>query len=202
MPFDRNVFINTPFDTRYQPLFNAIVFTIQLAGFEPRCALEASNAGQFRLERIMSIISECRYGLHDLSRTQLSREGLPRFNMPLELGLDLGCRRFGTARQRDKRLLVMDVKRYRYQKFISDIAGQDIEAHGNRVNIVIQRVRDWLRTGSGDERIPGAAHLRDRYQRFRQSMPRVCRTSHLTPSELTFADRCKVALLWLQQAER
>jgi hypothetical protein len=38
----------------------------------------------------MDIISGCKYSIHDLSRTELDKTTrLPRFNMPLELGLDL-----------------------------------------------------------------------------------------------------------------
>jgi len=32
---------------------------------------------------------------HDISRTELNEHSLPRFNMPLELGLFLGASRFG-----------------------------------------------------------------------------------------------------------
>src|SRR5882757_9675720 len=109
--FKINVFINCPFDQEYKPLFEAIVFTVQIAGFRPRCAREASNAGQVRIEKILEIISECKYGIHDICRTEPLP---PRFNMPLELGLDLGCKRFGTARQRSKRLLVLDRTPHRY----------------------------------------------------------------------------------------
>lgn len=112
LEFDQNIFINCPFDDLYKPLLDAIVFAVQISGFQPRCALEASNAGQARLYKIVEIISECRYGIHDLSRTELSRN-LPRFNMPLELGLDLGCRHYGSGRLRDKRLLVMDKQKHR-----------------------------------------------------------------------------------------
>ena len=128
--FERNVFINCPFDEPYQPLFNAMVFAVHDIGFLPRCALEASNAGQFRLNKIMDIIGECKYSIHDLSRTELDRATrLPRFNMPLELGLDLGCRRFGTSFHSEKISLVMDVEAHRYEAFISDIKGQDIFSH-------------------------------------------------------------------------
>src|SRR5262245_19554392 len=93
--YEKNVFINCPFDDLYNPLFQAIVFAVHDVGFRPRCALEASNAGQFRLSKIIDIISECKYSIHDLSRTELdSTTKLPRFNMPLELGLDLGCKNF------------------------------------------------------------------------------------------------------------
>lgn len=43
----------------------------------------------------------------------------------------------------------MDRELYRYQKFLSDIAGQDIIEHGNRVNNIVQHVRDFLRNCTG-----------------------------------------------------
>src|SRR6266446_4395536 len=95
--YGQNVFINCPFDKEYSSLFDAIVFTVHDMGFRPRCALEARNAGQFRLEKILEIKSKCKYSIHDLSRTELDPENrLPRFNMPFELGLDLGCKKFGS----------------------------------------------------------------------------------------------------------
>lgn len=101
--FERDVFINCPFDDPYIPLFHAIVFSIHDIGFRPRCALEASNAAQFRLSKIMDIVSSCKYSIHDLSRTEPDKiTKLLRFNMPLELGLDLGCRRFGSAMHKGK----------------------------------------------------------------------------------------------------
>ena len=50
---------------------------------------------------------------------------LPRFNMPLELGLFLGAKSFSDEpRQKKKRCLILDSNPYRYQKFLSDIAGR------------------------------------------------------------------------------
>jgi len=51
--------------------------------------------------------------------------GSARFNMPLELGIDIGCRAFG-AGQSDKSFLIFDRDRFRFQSYVSDIAGQDI----------------------------------------------------------------------------
>jgi hypothetical protein len=67
--------------------------------------------------------------------------------MPLELGIFLGAKRYGDARQRRKSCLVLERDPYRYQVFCSDIGGQDIWPHGNKVEDVIAGVRDWLRTG-------------------------------------------------------
>jgi hypothetical protein len=83
-----NVFINCPFDSDYLELRNALVFTIFDCGFIPRCALEEDDGGMVRFEKIKQIIKESKFGIHDLSRTELDIENyLPRFNMPLELGV-------------------------------------------------------------------------------------------------------------------
>jgi hypothetical protein len=200
--YDRNVFINCPFDDEYKSLFEAIVFAVQIAGFRPRCALEASNAGEARLEKILSIISECKYGIHDISRTEVNRSNsLPRFNMPLELGLDLGCRRFGAGKQRLKRLLVMDRSRHRYQKFISDIAGQDIIPHSKSPKQVIRQVRDWLSLESKEGNIPGGLYMHRRYQVFQMALPILCKKLKLSPKQLTFGDYSKIVRIWLEENE-
>lgn len=198
--FDNNVFINCPFDNIYTPLFNAIVFAVHDIGFIPRCALEASNAGQFRLTKIMNIISECKYSIHDLSRTELDkRSRLPRFNMPLELGLDLGCRRFGSLYQKEKVCLILDVEPYRYQKFISDISGQDISAHGGSQQRVIEIVRDWLRLEL-DPRIviiPSGAKIFQRYKAFQRALPAVCSSLNWNPKNLPFTDFSFAIAFWI-----
>jgi hypothetical protein len=64
--------------------------------------------------------------------------------MPLELGMFLGAKRYGRSEQKRKNCLILDVERYRYHKFISDIAGQDISAHAAEPSRAIKIVRDWL----------------------------------------------------------
>ena len=122
--YNDNVFINCPFDAKYKSLFDAMVFAIHDCGFIPRCALEEEDASQVRIDKIYSIIADCRYGIHDISRTELDKgSGLPRFNMPLELGVFLGAKKFGIEEQERKKCLILDAEPYRYQQFISDIAG-------------------------------------------------------------------------------
>ncbi len=139
--YDQNLFINCPFDNPYQPLFRALIFTTFECGLRPGCALEAYDAGEARIGKIIRIIRDCRWGIHDLSRTDLNPNNLPRFNMPLELGLFLGARWFGTGPHDRKSCLVLDSDKYRYQEFISDLAGQDIAAHGNQPAGAVQAVR-------------------------------------------------------------
>lgn len=97
-------------------------------------------------------IEECRFGIHDLSRIERDAvNDLPRFNMPFELGLFLGGRRYGPRPQRDKHCLVLEAERYRYQNFLSEIAGQDIRSHDNEPAKPVGAVRDWL----ASRRVPG-----------------------------------------------
>lgn len=200
--FTRNVFINCPFDDVYTPLFNAIVFSVHDIGFRPRCALEASNSGQFRLNKILDIISECKYSIHDLSRTELdAKSGLPRFNMPLELGLDLGCKRFGKFHQTEKVSLILDIERFRYQKFISDISGQDIEAHDNKEKKIIYKIRNWLSLEL-DPRItivPGGNKIFQRYRNFRSALPAICEKLKWDSKDLPFADYSFAVATWIHE---
>jgi hypothetical protein len=63
--------------------------------------LEIYNSGQVRIEKIFKLIENCQFGIHDISRTELDVESkLPRFNMPLEVGMFLGAQRFGAGRHR------------------------------------------------------------------------------------------------------
>lgn len=198
--FEESVFINCPLDKPYLPLFNAIVFTVHNAGFRPRCALELSDGGLYRLEKIMNMIFECRYGIHDLSRTSLDRTTrLPRFNMPLELGLDLGCRRFGSEDHNRKVILILDTTPHRYQKFISDIAGQDVFAHAGVVEQVIKQVRNWLRTASGKNDIPSGAHIYRRYRLFSKTLPHLCKNLRLDRRDLPFVDFSYLVATWLSK---
>ncbi|MDQ2736687.1 MAG: hypothetical protein M3Y55_17230 [Pseudomonadota bacterium] len=101
------------------------------------------------------MIDECRFGIHDVSRIERDTiNDLPRFNMPFELGLFLGARRFGTKQQRSKQCLVLEAERYRYQKFLSDIAGQDIRQHSNEPARAVGAARDWLAASTEIGRAP------------------------------------------------
>ena len=163
--YNDNVFINCPFDEKYKSLFDAMVFAVHDCGFIPRCALEEEDASQVRIDKIYSIIADCRYGIHDISRTELDENsGLPRFNMPLELGIFLGAKKFGIEEQKGKKCLILDTEPYRYQQFVSDISGQDIQAHNNRSREVITHVRNWLRAASRRETIPSGSIIWKRYQ--------------------------------------
>jgi hypothetical protein len=179
--YDRGVFINCPFDRAYRPLLEALVFTVLACGFVPRSALEIDDSNQIRLEKIAALIGGCRLGVHDISRTDTSSPGgLPRFNVPLELGGFLFVQRLGLPAQRRKRALILDSEPSRYRNFISDIAGQDIKAHDNEPARVIAAVRDFL-SGTGESILPGGRTLQRRFADFAAKCRRSARTLAWTP---------------------
>jgi hypothetical protein len=190
----RDVFINCPFDPAYRVMFRAIVFAIIRSGFRARCALEVDDGSQNRWSSIADIVEQCRYGIHDISRTALYGDPpLPRFNMPLELGLFLGAKRFGDATQKRKRCLILDTERYRYQRFISDLAGQDIRAHGNAPATCIEEVATWLRIQSRAQTVPGGRVMARNFLTFEAELPDLCRSLELDIDEMTFADLTTLA---------
>ena len=190
MPATRDgVFINVPFDRRYKKLFDALVFAVHDSGFLARVASEQDDSSQVRLIKLFKIIGECRFGIHDLSRVTLdSANRLPRFNMPLELGFFLGAKRFGGRKHSRKSCLILDRDQYRYQKFCSDIAGQDIRAHRNEVSQAVRAVREWLRTTSRRHGLRGSDNMSNRYVQFRKELPAICRRARLEQRELGFLD--------------
>ena len=146
MAFEKNVFVNCPFDGKYLPLLRPLLFTIIYLGLKPRIALEAIDSGDLRLNKIVELIRDSKFSIHDLSRSEAAAAGeLYRLNMPFELGIDFGCRLFGKPRQRDKRTLILEAKPYRYKASISDLAGADIECHDDEPYKVIGVVRNWLK---------------------------------------------------------
>jgi hypothetical protein len=195
--YDISVFVNCPFDSAYKPLFDCVVFAVIYCGFRVRCALEIDDGSQVRIDKIFAAIEECRFGIHDLSRTELDRATrLPRFNMPLELGMFLGAKRFGDRLQKRKRCLILDREPFRYQKYISDIAGQDIRAHSSKERKAISITRDWLRNCSGNP-MPGGSEICRQYARFDAQLPVLCRELRLRPAEMTFNDYTNIATEWL-----
>lgn len=198
--YSSNVFINCPFDAAYKDIFHAIVFAVFDCNFRARCALEEEDCGEVRMEKISRIIRQCKYGIHDISRTELCETtNLPRFNMPLELGIFLGAKKYGTSDQKKKTCLILDREQYRYQIFISDIAGQDIRNHSSSPEGAIRLVTDWLRNASERTTVPGGLVVAKRHRLFKEKLPEMCGLSSLTEDELGFNDYSTLVSEWIKQ---
>lgn len=164
--FDQSVFINCPFDAEYAPLLESMLFCVVRLGFVPRLANERVEAGENRLDKIVDLIKSCKYSIHDLSRSIARDENDAfRMNMPFEYGIDVGFRRCGNGRFRQKKFLIFEEKRYELKRALSDIAGQDVEAHDNKYERVIRKVREFFRVEAGVN-APGATLLYGEYATF------------------------------------
>jgi hypothetical protein len=166
MPFETNVFINCPFDTQYTPLLRPLLFTVIFVGLEPKIS-ETADSGQQRVNLIQDLILSSKYSIHDLSRVEARRvRDLPRFNMPFELGLDIGCKNFGSGVSlKSKRCLILEKDQYRYQRILSDISGNDIAAHNENAETLILRVRGWFFT-QNIPNVPVASKIWNSYNEF------------------------------------
>ena len=114
--------------------------------------------------------------------------------MPLELGIDIGCKEW---LRRDKSFLILDAEQYRFQKYISDIAGQDIHSHRNDPTVAIRRIRDWL-SAESTGRIVSASTMLKRYESFEAALPQICAQLDLDGNDLTFVDLSYAVARWLQ----
>ncbi|WP_209001758.1 hypothetical protein [Stappia albiluteola] len=166
--FDKSIFINCPFDEEYAPILQAIAFCVVYLGFFPRLAPENADNGAARLDRIIDLIENSRYGIHDLSRCKSTNANQYfRMNMPFELGMDHACKRFGGEPFSSKAILVLEHTKYDYQKSLSDISGWDIEYHEGDYEKAVKRVRNWLVAQAGAQRI-GASLILGKYIAFQE----------------------------------
>jgi len=169
-------------------MLRAIVYTVYRCGFFPKTALDEDDGSDNRLTKIIRKIRDSRYGIHDLSRIELSNAAWPRFNMPFELGIFFGAKNLGDDHQKRKNALVLEKEKYSYQKFISDLNGIDTKAHNNDPEIAMKKVRDWLRTASGRKTIPGYTILADQYKEFTAHLPVLTQTLGFTADNIPYVD--------------
>jgi hypothetical protein len=123
------IFLNIPYDAKFEPLYLAYVAGLTGLGLDPRCVLEIPPQAQAwnRLDRIVQLLQSCEVSIHDLSRVELSPEPprCPRFNMPFELGLTVGL----SLSSSTHRWFVFEAQAHRLQKSLSDLNGFDPFVH-------------------------------------------------------------------------
>ncbi len=161
-------FINLPYDSKFEPLYLAFIAGICGFGLVPRATLEIPGS-QRRLDRILALISACRYSFHDLSRVQLDtkRPPTPRFNMPFELGLAvLWAKRGGRSHE----WFVFESIRRRLNKSLSDLDGTDPYIHRSEPIEVLSQLRNALVRSRHQ---PTIQELRTIYQDVRKAAVRI-----------------------------
>ena len=103
--------------------------------------------------------------------------------------------------QKRKSCLILDVERYRYQEYISDIAGQDIKAHKGETRQAISAVRGWLGESlAGINPPPGVAAIFKRFELFIADLPAICAATDREVDDLTFTEFADTTSTWLRTA--
>jgi hypothetical protein len=176
-----NVFINCPFDEDYRPCFEALVFAVSVSGYKARCALEDADAATLRFEKLRRLIGECPRSIHDLSRIEISKDALPRFNMPFELGLAMGAKHFGGSKRRSNSALIMVAKDYILSSYLSDLGGNDPVSHNGSSDRVISAVTAYLHSTPAGVLLPGPKAIIKRFGRFKDRLPALANVLHRHP---------------------
>ena len=118
-------------------------------------------------------------------------------NMPLELGVFLGARKYGGRVQQRKSCIIFDRERYRFQRYMSDIAGQDIHSHDGDVTTLVTELANWLRAQSGDPKVPGGVAISNEFEDFQAALPAIYAARQLDPDEVTFGDYNAIVVQYL-----
>jgi hypothetical protein len=157
-----SVFLNVPYDAEFENLLLAYIVGISAFGFTPRATLEIPF-GQRRLDRILSLIRQSRYSIHDLSRVQLDQNAprTPRFNMPFELGLTVALERSAHA---EHSWIVCETAPHRIKKSLSDLDGTDAYIHGGTVAGVFRELGNAF---VGSSRQPTVTEMSQIYRLLR-----------------------------------
>lgn len=142
--YNKNVFINCPYDNEYIHMKQAIVFAVSICGFTPKLVSMNHDGTIPRIDKIRAMINDSKYGIHDLSRYKAIKEGeFYRLNMPFELGMDLGCRCFSNKHS-EKNILVLSEMPYTHQPSFSDFSGYDPKCHKNDIYQAMYLIREFF----------------------------------------------------------
>jgi hypothetical protein len=165
-------------------------------------AVEDTGANEMRIDKILRLIRESCYSIHDISRVEgAGSEMLPRFNMPFEAGLAMGAARFerSSSGRPARDFLILDAEPFRDKRTLSDLAGQDARAHHDDPRHVVAAVRRFLAAKSRAERTRGAASIWWRFRQFVTDLPALSQRLELTLAEVTSFDYLPE---WLVAARR
>jgi len=147
------VFLNIPYDKKFERLFLAYIAGISAYGMVPHATLEITDSSR-RLEKILKLARSCEYSVHDLSRVELDRTKprTPRFNMPFELGL---CVADANRREGQRQnWFLFEAVANRVKKSLSDLDGTDPKIHGATIRGVLSGLCDIFRRPGRQPTVP------------------------------------------------
>ena len=185
------VFLNIPYDKKFNRLFLAYISGITAFGLIPRATLEIATSSR-RLDRILALIQSCQYSIHDLSRVELDPHAprTPRFNMPFELGLSVAHEK--ALKNRTHEWFVCETQKFRLPKSLSDLNGTDPFVHGGTIVGVFSELSNMF---VRNKRQPSIRHMGLIYREIRNNLPIILRlagsSSLYTPR--VFKNLCVIA---------
>jgi hypothetical protein len=188
-PHANTVFLNIPYDAKFERLYLAYIVGLIELGLKPRATL-AIPGGTARLDRIIELIQSSAYSVHDLSRVQMDRTPppTPRFNMPFELGLAVS---WAKRNPQGHTWFVFESENRRAQKSISDLNGTDLNIHDGTIEGVMRELCNaFVRTSHH----PDVPDMMATYRGLRRFVPEVKRRVHASSvfTARAFEDLCVV----------
>jgi hypothetical protein len=188
------VFLNHPFDEKFEHFAHAMHFAVVAAGFVPVCALDWSVPDRPRLEMLTEAITKCHYSAHDFSRCRgYGAKNFARFNMPIEMGMALF---HGLHTQRSgHRCAFFVAEKHDYKIFASDLSGLDPKCYENDDVLLVVSVYEWLRGVAPESSLNRlrTTDLKSKYEEFKRKLTRLegngkgGRPSHDEAQELMFS---------------
>jgi hypothetical protein len=187
-----SVFLNIPYDSSFEDLYLAYIVGLTQLGLRILAALAVPNQG--RLATIIDLIEKSHFSIHDLSRVEVSR-GVPRFNMPVELGLALYR---SHATKGKHRVFIFESKAHRAQRSTSDVNGIDPQIHKGTPKGVMSALRNIFRQPGDATTVP---EMLTSYQAVRRKLPELRRNagSKSLFEAAVFKDLTVAALVQSQQ---
>jgi len=198
----RNVFVNCPFDAEYRLCFEALLFAVTFSEYRVRCALEDGDAANIRFDKLRRLIRESPRTIHDLSRTELGTNELPRFNMPFELGLAMGAKYFGSTRHRRNTALIMVREPYTLPAYLSDLGGNDPTAHHGNAHNVLRIVSRYLHRTPDGRLLPGPQSYVAAFTKFKGDLSGMAARLQWSPNEIDPYADYRVYLTFLTEFKR
>ena len=192
---ERTIFVNCPYRPGYQNLLEAQIFAIHALGYIAEAALGSPVSQRF--PKLCSLIKKCGWSVHDLSLMTECVDGLPRLNVPFELGLVMGIH--GSCGKVSKPCLVFDEVQDRYLFVLSDLRGfDDFKAHANNPANVIRELCGWVRRNSRDK-LPNATQLLEQWEHYQRDRADVIQLFGTSPTH-EFEEFRHVISDWLNGA--
>jgi len=131
------LFLNVPYVDSHEDLILAYLASSVFYSLTPIILTEQPTS-LIRLDRLRDLISGCDFSIHDLSYVKLDHAAawrLPRFNMPLELGMAL-------ALKPTDRIWVFEKVPHRLWAAASDLGGIDPKIHGGEAEGIFRGFRE------------------------------------------------------------